>query len=187
MATPAKQPLSINSRGLAEAMGIDLRSVSRLVEKGVIAEAKIGRDKYDFIRAIRLAVSHYRAEAAGRQLTTSDLNPQEENAKLRRAQRQSKELELELMAGKLMRVEDVQTVMADHIKGLRAMVLSFPMLAQAEMPHLTGMDLETLRKVAQSLLMNNAVRMIETDGIHPELAEKVRGRLNKIEHDGDEE
>lgn len=184
-APPAPQaggaPLSVDRNQLAVLLNCDARSVNRYGEWGLL-ERLPGKPagRYDMVRSVQKVVTHFREQASGRS-NEGGVNPIEENALLRRAQREKVERERDLTIGASLTIDEVEDVTGEVITAIRQIALSIPELCAIEGPHLKNDDLALIKRVVNKALLTNSVVAMEGEKMAPELADRVRKRSGKDE------
>lgn len=180
---PAKKPEkptfafpTVNGAQLRDLFNISQQALNELANRNVIR--RVARDTYDFRESIRSYTEHLRAMAA-KQRGANGIDATTESAMLNRERRKALAQEAMVNAGRLIPVEVVESVMADHITGLRQMVLGFANEAQIDLPHLPAEDINTLKTISERILKNNVVRIIDQTKMHPEIQDYIDKKTGK--------
>lgn len=140
---------------LAQLFDCDERTIRNLAKRGVIVKA--ARGQYVLAASIRNYVRHLRDQASGRQGRDELIDAVTENALLRRSQREGQELKNAMLAGQVIRKDDLFPAWARVVRAVRANVLALPNKIAFAMPHLTPHDREMIDQLTRDALYDAAM------------------------------
>ena len=133
---------------LAGWLGVNARTVGKLVERGVLDRA--GRGRFRLQESVRRYIEHLRASLNVRSEDAPDLATA--RAQLAVAQRKVQELKAAEMAGKLVRRDAVEEAFGQIAAALRSSLLTMPSRARGRIPHLTAADAQELEGLIRDIL-----------------------------------
>lgn len=154
-----KTDAGASSQEIGALLGISARKVRDLSDQGIVV--KLGRGYYDLEESVRRYCAHLREVAAGRMGRTKEIDLVEENAKLKRAQREETELKIARMRGELIPRDEVQEPMDRFASIVKQHVLSIPSRSRQRIPHLTGHDEKVLQQICRDILEEASSTKVE--------------------------
>lgn len=154
-----KAEAGVSSQEIGRWIGISGQKVRMLSDKNIVV--KLGRGKYDLEQSILNYCAHLREVAAGRMGRNKEIDLVEENAKLKRAQREETELKIERLRGNLVDRAEIQPAFDTFGQIVRQHMLSMPSRARQRLSHLTGHDEKVLQEIVRDILEEASVNRIE--------------------------
>jgi phage terminase Nu1 subunit (DNA packaging protein) len=153
---------------LAQLFDCDVRTVQNLAKEGIVHKA--GRGQYQLAASIRGYVKHLRDQASGRRGDHPDIDAITEGALLKREQREFTALKKEILAGTVIRRENIAPAWARVVRSVRSGVLAIPGKARFALPHLTAHDAEELGRICRDQLEASALgdEPPPIDGLDPD-------------------
>ncbi len=140
---------------LAKLFDCDERTIRNLAAKGVVIRQ--GRGRYAFIPSVQGYVRHLREQAAGRLGDTEKADVVLENALLKRSQREYTDLRKALLAGTVVRVDEIGEGWTRIVRAVRSGVLSATGKIRFALPHLTVFDEEEIDRILRQALEDAAL------------------------------
>lgn len=139
---------------LAQLFDCDQRTIQYLAKEGIIVKA--GRGRYVLAASIRNYVRHLRETAAGRTGRDQSIDAVTEGALLKRSQREGQDLKNRILAGQVIKKEELFPAWARIVRSVRASVLALPGKIGFAIPHLTPHDREVIDQLVRDALNDAA-------------------------------
>lgn len=140
---------------LQEVCQCDLQTIKRYGQLGLLVKIKHGR--YALLPSVQKVIVYLREQAAGRTTKDGKIDPMEESAYLKRAQRELAETRIKREMGELITIPELTEVWGEIIKSVKSMVLAWPSRVTFELPHLTPHDREVMKRVTEEVLRSNSI------------------------------
>ena len=126
-------------------------TVDRLAREGKLVRAE--RRGYFLMReSLQTYIAHLQEAAAGRKSEDGRHGVAAELAQLKAAQRQLVEMKIAQMRGDTISVAETELLWGTLVRDVRSMILSLPVRAKGELPHLLPSEIEVLKRVARQML-----------------------------------
>lgn len=124
---------------LADMLGVSLRTVGELAQKGILTKAS--RGNWPLRESVRAYCAHLREQAAGRS-GSSTLTAE----RIRAVKEQADKLAMAnaVARGEMLPARQVQSEWASILRDVRAALLAVASRCGAALPHLTGHDVATI-------------------------------------------
>lgn len=168
---PAPTPgggLVVSTEQLATFLGIETANVRRLGLDGSLVKApgrKGASNQWLLVDSVRRYCTRLRENAAGRNMTANPLN--DERIKLLQENRAKAALQRELLEGKVLRVEEVEQILAELVVTIRKLIEEWPMMVLNENPTYTADDVELFKRVTAQMLTDASIKLVMATGKHP--------------------
>jgi len=124
---------------IADLLGVSLRTIGELTQKGILPKAARGR--YPVRDAVRAYAAHLREQAAGR---TGSTTLTAERIRVATAQAEKLELANAVARGEMVPSRQIHTEWAGILRDVRACLLAVSSRCGASLPHLTTHDVATI-------------------------------------------
>jgi phage terminase Nu1 subunit (DNA packaging protein) len=161
-------PLLVDVHQLARFWACDVSIVQRLARKGLIPRAQ--RGQYPMIEATTRYIVYLRDQAAGRKSGDEKIDAVQENALLKRSQRQAVEMKIAEAEGRLISMPEVEAVWTAVVLTVKQLFLSLPGRARFDIPHLTGHDQKVLTDLCREMLREASIRKMPMPARDPDAA-----------------
>lgn len=132
-------PETSSTAEIADLLGVSLRTIGELTQKGILAKATRGR--YPVREAVRAYTAHLREQAAGR---TGSTSLTAERIRVATAQAEKLELANAVTRGEMVPARQVLSEWSGILRDVRAALLAVSSRCGSTLPHLTGHDVSTI-------------------------------------------
>jgi phage terminase Nu1 subunit (DNA packaging protein) len=152
---PATGPQGVPVSTLAQLWRCSEWQIRKYANEGIAI--KLGYGRYLLLESTTNLIVHLRERAAAHQSGDGKLDIVAENAMLKATHRKLAEMKIEERAGRLISIEDLESIWQELVLAVRQLFLAFPGRARFDIPHLTGHDQEKLQRLARDMLEETAL------------------------------
>lgn len=144
---PAIWPETVSTAALADLLGVSLRTVGELAQKGIVTKAN--RGNLSTLESVRGYVAHLREQAAGR---TGSTTLTAERIRVAKEQADKLAMANAVARGQMLPARQVQSEWASILRDVRAALLAVASRCGSTLPHLTAHDVDAIDSEIRSAL-----------------------------------